>query len=248
MRKKNIFDEDLQYLPEDTPAERKAKQNERLRRHGRITNKTYIEAKKGQDSLQEINDRVCEGSCTGEIYEDMKAICTSVAYSKGYIKKGQSKIRDGGTPDDFLNFMTITLLTRWQKQRDTLGGEVGKTKIENWCAYANTIAYRLLVGYNRSIVDFAFQQMPLQQGEDGSVTEVEFEDIPATEKIESIFLREAVSVKALQEAIDSFPEDLRVHALDSLFYVIYGKFMNTATKNFAIVGAKMLKRSLAYGG
>lgn len=235
--------------PKLSRKEQKAIAQQRLRETGKLCVETKVKAKKGQKSLQEINDRVCAASDVSEIFSDMKILMTSVATAKGYIKKGQSKIRKGGSPDDFLNYVTIKMCERWKKQKDDdlINGEYGKTRIENWCAYANIVIYTLLNEYNRSVVDFNFSQMPTQRDKDGEETEIEYENPKALDELECFMLKELITPATIKQAIDQLPEDLKWYMLDSLFYILYGKFLDPSKKNFAIVGAKMLKRSLSDG-
>ena len=178
---------------------------------------------------------------------------TSVATAKGYIRKGQSKIRQGGSPDDFLNFVTIKMCERWKKQRDDvinsdgIEGEVGKTKIDNWCAYANICMFSLLNEYNRSIVDFDFAQIPTQRDKDGDETPIEIESPKAFDDLQSAFLGMSITPQAIERYINTLPMSLRIYMLDSLFYILYGKFLDPSKKNFALVGARLLERSMRNG-
>lgn len=221
----------------------------RLRETGKICEKTNVAAKKGQDSLQEINDRVSAAENVSDIFMDMKTLMTSVASAKGYIKKGQSKIRQGGSPDDFLNFVTIKMCERWQKQKsdDLINGPVGKTRIENWCAYANITMFNHLIEYNRSILDFDYEQMPTQVDKDGDITEIEIENPKEFSVLSNIILKEKLTPEHILHVIETFPSDLREFMPDAIFYLIYNRFMDSERRDFTIIAVRLLRRALFNG-
>ena len=229
--------------------ERKALARQRLIETGRICEETKVEAKKGQDKLQDINDRVCAGKDTASIFMDMKTLMTAVAAAKGYIKKGQSKIRKGGSPDDFLNYVTVRMCERWQKQKtdDLLYGAVGKTRIENWCAYANICIFSLLNEYNRSVMDFDVCQMPKYQDKDGDFKDVDFEDRKQELELDSVIFSGKLTPETIKNCIDYLPEDLRRYAVDALFYMTYNKILDKSHESFALIGARILRRRLEDG-
>lgn len=229
--------------------ERKALARERLIKTGRICEETKVDAKKGQDRLQVINDRVCAGKDTASIFMDMKTLMTAVAAAKGYIKKGQSKIRKGGTPDDFLNYVTVRMCERWQKQKtdDLLYGPVGKTRIENWCAYAQICIFSLLNEYNRSVMDYDFIQMPKYQDKDGEFKDVDLEDRKQEMELDSILSSGKITKTTIKSCIDNLPEDLRRYSVDALFYMTYNRVFDKSHEAFAIIGARILRRSLEHG-
>lgn len=230
-----------------TRAERRADAVKRYLETGRLCTDIPAVKKKNQDrSLQEINETICNAKDVSEIFNDMKTLMTATAYAKGYIKKGQSKIRKGGSPDDFLNFVTMKMCERWLKQKneDLLTGKIGRTNIENWCAYANIVIYTLLIEYNTSVLDLNLRQIPLQEDDNGELTEVEIEDERLFEEMVPGSELETFSKDQILDSLKNLPETLKEFAIDILYYASFGAFLDLSKKNFAIVGLNFFRRGL----
>lgn len=231
--------------PKLSKKERVAQNIQRLKETGSYCAKTAIgHLKEGQDSLQEINDRINSAKDVSEIFMDMKILMTSVAAGKGYIKKGQSKIRKGGSPDDFLNYCTMRMCERWKRQGDILTASVGKTKIDNWCAYGNIVMFNYLIEYNRSIFDMDASQIPLQIDKDGEETEIDIEDQTILNDFQDIALYQHISPQTLREVFEKMPLELQIYRLDIIYFLVYGKLLDKTKEPFVIIGVKMFRRFL----
>jgi len=230
--------------PKLSKKERMALNIQRLKETGSYCARTNIEAKKGDSSLQEINDRINSAHSTEEIFMDMKTLMTSVATGKGYIRKGQSKIRKGGTPDDFLNYCTMKMCERWKKQGNILEAAIGQTKIDNWCAYANMVMFSYLVEYNKSIFDMDFTQIPLQTDKDGEISEIGVEDPKSFKGFQEIALKYNISYKSVKLALAKLPVEIKKYTIDLIYYINYNKFLDKSKKNFVLVGIKLFRRNL----
>ena len=225
--------------------ERVAQNLKRLKETGSYCVKTASNnLKKGQEPLQEINDRINKSKSVNEIFLDMKILMTAVATAKGYIKKGQSKIRKGGTPDDFLNYCTMRMCERWKRQGDILTSQVGQTKIDNWCAYGQIVMFNYLIEYNKSIFDMDVSQIPMQIDKDGEISEIEIEDPAGLTGFQQISLYQNISNNAIYSAVENLPCELKIYLIDILYYIIYDKFLDKSKKDFVIIGVKFFRRTL----
>ena len=74
--------------------------------------KTVGSAAEGEDSLLSLNNIIQQATTTAEIFEPMKRLCAALAVHRKLILPGMSKIREGGSPDDFLNFATLHYIDR----------------------------------------------------------------------------------------------------------------------------------------
>lgn len=227
--------------PKLSKKERIAANLQRLKETGSYCAKTNLKASDGKEDLQTINDRINKAKSVTEIFLDMKTLMTSVAVAKGYIKKGQCKIRKGGTPDDFLNYCTMRVCERWKKQGDILTAAVGQTKIDNWCAYGQIVMFSYLAEYNRSIFDLDFSQVPLQIDDDDEVSEIQLEDTSSEIDFKSIVVRQNFSKETIYRAASKLPRDLQIYLVDILYYITYNKFLDQSKKTFAIVGTNFLR-------
>ncbi len=231
--------------PKLSKQERVAQNIKRLKETGSYCVKTASNnLKEGQTPLQEINDRINQAHSINEIFLDMKILMTAVATAKGYIKKGQSKIRKGGTPDDFLNYCTMKMCERWKRQGDILTSAVGQTKIDNWCAYGQIVMFNYLIEYNKSIFDMDVSQIPLQVDKDGEITEVEVEDSNSLVGFQDIALYQSISTRVIKDALSHMPLELQVYAIDILYYLTYEKLLDKAKENFVKIGVKFFRRML----
>lgn len=230
--------------PKLSRRERVAQNIQRLKETGSYCAKTSIAAKGDNASLQEINDRINKAKSTTEIFMDMKTLMTSVATAKGYIRKGQSKIRKGGTPDDFLNYCTMKMVERWKKQGDILTASLGQTKIDNWCAYGNIVMFSYLVEYNKSIFDMDVSPIPMQIDKDGEETEIEIEDTKSDFGYRDTFVGTLISKESIQTALDKLPTELSIYSLDILYFLQYHKYLDKQAKTFVDIGINFFRRNL----
>lgn len=233
--------------PQLTRKERRAEAIKRYLETGKLCSDVTNVKKKGQEfSLNELNSQVCMAKTAAEAFAPMKTIMTAIASAKGYIKKGQSKIRKGGSPDDFLNFVTMKMCDRWQNQKneDLMTGVVGKTNIENWCAYANIVLYTLLIEYNTSVLDLNLRQIPMQKDDNDEWTEVEIEDTRNFEEYLPGFELEAFSKEQILLSLENLPITLKEFAIDIVYYALHEAFLDPARKNFALVGINFFRRGL----
>lgn len=233
--------------PKLSRKERVAQNLQRLKETGSYCAKTSIAAKGSNASLQEINDRINNATSTSEIFMDMKTLMTSVASAKGYIRKGQSKIRKGGTPDDFLNYCTMKMVERWRKQGDILTASLGQTKIDNWCAYGNIVMFSYLVEYNKSIFDMEASQIPTQIDKDGEETEIDIEDPSSLNGIQSLFVGSLISKTTILNALKKLPKDIFPYSLDILYFLQYNKYLDKQHQAFVDVGINFFRRNLEDG-
>lgn len=205
---------------------------------------TVGKAAEGEDSLLSLNEAIQAATSTAQIFIPMKRICAAISVSRKITAPGFSKIRQGGTPDDFLNFATLSYVIRWQKQFDPPHGRKPVSHILNWIPYiSNTIRY-CLINYNKEVQDFDFLPLP-NHFTDSSIGQTEEDDIPDnSQNLNCILIKGSMSVEVIHSIIMSLPEELEKYYAEILYYIRNGRdrMLDEKNKNFIIIGTNIFNK------
>jgi hypothetical protein len=208
--------------------------------------KTVGAAAEGEDSLLSLDAFIQNADNTTDIFIPMKRICAAMAISKRMISPGASKIRQGGSPDDFLNFATLNYVLRWKKQFEPAHGRKPVSKIQNWLPYvSNTIRY-CLINYNKEVQDYDFLPLP-HHFTDSEVGETEETDIVYVDttfcKME---LRASITMETIHGLVQRLPKELLPFRAEILYFINNKsqKFVSEKNKNFVIIGKNIFCKGL----
>lgn len=201
-------------------------------------------AAEGEDSLLSLNNIIASAKQQSEVFEPMKRIATACALQKGYIKPGCSKIRQGGSPDDFLNFATLYYVQRWKKQFQPSDKRMAVAEIQNWIAYVHsTIRFQLIL-YNREVQEYDFLPMPVYFAEDDEST---FDkDLPMDDDtLTYVELKALASPTVLHTLITQLPEELHPYTVHILHYLACpNTIVCEDCRNFVLIGKAFLRKGV----
>lgn len=204
-------------------------------------------AAQGEDSLLALNNIIQLAKGQSEVFEPMKRICAALAVFKKFTISGACKIRNGGTPDDFLNFATLNYVIRWKKQFEPPHGRKPVAKIQNWIPYiSNTIRY-CLINYNKEVQDYDFLPLP-NHYTDSTSGDTEDDDIEYTDlSFNKSELLQSMTIDTIHTIINKLPSELVPYRADILYYINnrQKKLVNNRYKNFVIIGTNIFNKELS---
>ena len=215
---------------------------------------TVGKAAEGDDSLSALNEIIqaipypdATSEQMGNLFTAMKRICAACALYKGITKPGGSKIRQGGSPDDFLDFAVLHYVDRWRKQFLPADKRRPVVKVLNWIPLITSTIHFHLINYNKDIFDYDFLPLPNYYGEDqeGSFDK----DLPES-KLDSsqltyVELEMLQNPVVLRNVLFQLPDELRPHIIDILHYLASpGTLISKERRNFVIIGKAFLRKGL----
>ena len=213
-------------------------------KEGVTVSETVGKAAEGDDSLKALDLQIQESTTTGETFIPMKRICAAMAIYRKILTKGSCKIREGGTPDDFLNFATVSYVERWQKQFTPQHGRKPVAHIQNWIPYISNTIHYCLMAYNKEIQDFDFLPLP-NHYTDSTAGEKEDNDLVDEDMgYRQVVLNRSITVGAIHDIVKTMPNCLKQYMPEILYYIRSRrkKFVTEKNKNFVIIGANIFNK------
>lgn len=208
--------------------------------------KTVGSAAEGEDSLLSLNNIIQQATTTAEIFEPMKRLCAALAVHRKLILPGMSKIREGGSPDDFLNFATLHYIDRWNKQKEPPHGKRPVAHIHNWIPYISSTIRFCLMHYNKEVQDYDFLPVPTYYSEAEGGEELVNDVFSEDDQFAITDLKTSITIETIHQLIESLPKELSPYKADILYYINNQskKFVDVKRKNFVIIGKNLFCRRL----
>ena len=208
---------------------------------------TEGKAAEGEDSLLVQNNLIQAAKETKDIFVPIKRICAAMAIHRKITVPGICKIRQGGSPDDFLTFATLSYVTRWKKQFEPAHARKPVAFIQNWIPYiSNTIRY-CLINYNKEVQDYDFLPLP-NHFTDSVNGETEDDDLLCNNySYNKSELLLSMNRESIHDIVRRLPKEMQPYLADILYYIRKKgtKMVNDKYRNFVIIGANIFNEEFS---